>query len=283
MGDGYGIIYKATSPSGKVYIGQTIKTLHERIKEHSNNAHNKNYVAYGTKFYKAIRKYSVSRFVWKIILCGVPFDKMDDLETNAIKNYNSYKNGYNSTLGGNGIRGFHHSEKIKRKLSILSKKRVSGKRNPMYGKKCSKERAQKISDALSGMRLSSKVKNKISKGTIKASLKKLAEFLVYDADKLIYNGKRVLEFCKERNFDPSGVYKCLKGRRKIYKGLRFVYKNDKKHFRITALCENNKVLEFNSVAACANKFKISIGQVRYGLKVNKKFSGLGIILRRHWK
>jgi predicted GIY-YIG superfamily endonuclease len=29
-----GCIYKITSPSGKVYIGQTVKTLHERIKGH---------------------------------------------------------------------------------------------------------------------------------------------------------------------------------------------------------------------------------------------------------
>src|SRR5210317_405716 len=35
-----GIIYKITSPSGKIYIGQTIHTLEERIKGHNKKSTN---------------------------------------------------------------------------------------------------------------------------------------------------------------------------------------------------------------------------------------------------
>jgi len=35
-----GCVYKITSPSGKVYIGQTVKTLHERIKGHKKSSTN---------------------------------------------------------------------------------------------------------------------------------------------------------------------------------------------------------------------------------------------------
>ena len=73
-----GIIYKATSPSGKVYIGQTIKTLKKRKIEHFSRAFNKNNL-YNTKFYYAIRKYGKYAFSWKI-LYRVSVIKLNTLE-----------------------------------------------------------------------------------------------------------------------------------------------------------------------------------------------------------
>ena len=58
LDDETGIIYKATSPSGKVYIGQTTKSLDKRKNEHYNKAFNKNVKVYNYPISRAIRKYN---------------------------------------------------------------------------------------------------------------------------------------------------------------------------------------------------------------------------------
>jgi hypothetical protein len=55
----FGIIYKAVSLSGKVYIGQTIQKLNARKWYHFRIAHDKSKTLYNTKFSRAIRKYGV--------------------------------------------------------------------------------------------------------------------------------------------------------------------------------------------------------------------------------
>lgn len=92
---GYGFIYMYTSPSGKKYIGQTIKSLKERAKTKSG-------VGYKdcTLFYRAIQKYEFSSFTYEILEeCLI--EELDEKEIYFIKKYNSKApNGYNSTEGG---------------------------------------------------------------------------------------------------------------------------------------------------------------------------------------
>ncbi len=95
-----GIIYKATSPSGKVYIGQTIQTLDKRKSGHFYCAFDENRTGYNTKFYRAIRKYGKENFIWVIVYSNIPYTKLAKLEIKAITEYNSYKFGYNSTMCG---------------------------------------------------------------------------------------------------------------------------------------------------------------------------------------
>jgi len=120
-----GIIYKATSPSGKVYIGQTIYTLKYRRRAHIGNSNNKKHRLYNSKFYRAIRKYK-DLIDWEIIQ-RAPRDKLNIIERKEVAKYNSYRLGYNSDLGGNvrskdqlkkqARRGErHHFAKISRKI-----------------------------------------------------------------------------------------------------------------------------------------------------------------------
>ena len=48
--------------------------------------------------------------------------KLNDREKIYIKKYNSYEKGYNSTKGGEGTRGYKHSDKNKKIISRYSKK-----------------------------------------------------------------------------------------------------------------------------------------------------------------
>ena len=52
-----GIIYKVSSPSGKVYVGQTKCSLKKRKREHLQKAFISESTMYRTKFAQAVRKY----------------------------------------------------------------------------------------------------------------------------------------------------------------------------------------------------------------------------------
>lgn len=54
-----GIIYMATSPSGKNYIGRTTQRLKNRKYKHYSDSFGK---LYNTKFSRAIRKYGKENF-----------------------------------------------------------------------------------------------------------------------------------------------------------------------------------------------------------------------------
>ena len=146
----FGIIYRATSPSGKVYVGKTIKTIDNRRIQHCSNAYNTKHSAYNTKFYRAIRKYGSKSFVWGVVENNIVEEFLGYAERLEIKRLDSYKSGYNSTLGGEGCLGLKHSDAVKKKISKSSSERNSGSGNPRYGKEVSRETRLKISKANKG-------------------------------------------------------------------------------------------------------------------------------------
>ena len=55
---------------------------------------------YDTKFYRALRKHGKSNFKFEVIEIAEDVSDLDGKEIHWIKHYDSYKNGYNSSLGG---------------------------------------------------------------------------------------------------------------------------------------------------------------------------------------
>lgn len=117
------LIYKATNmENGKSYIGITTKSLLERIDGHKSNT-----VKGNAPFSKAIRKYGIDGFQWNVIRVCFDLDEMKKLECFYIKEYathSSLGNGYNATLGGDGISGYVFTDEVKRKISEAGKGRV---------------------------------------------------------------------------------------------------------------------------------------------------------------
>lgn len=95
-----GIIYKITFPNNKYYIGQTVQKLYDRKSHHRRSANNIKSPSYDTHIGRAIRQYGFDNLKWDILYLNVPIEKLDELEIQEIRNYNSYKDGYNSTEGG---------------------------------------------------------------------------------------------------------------------------------------------------------------------------------------
>lgn len=110
------LIYKATNIlNGKVYIGQTNRSiLDKRKKEHF-------YSKDGTYFHNAVKKYGWNNFLWETIAVCSDTKKLDELEKHYIAYYkaNNSLYGYNETLGGeHGALGYTHSSEARLKMSI---------------------------------------------------------------------------------------------------------------------------------------------------------------------
>lgn len=93
-------IYKITNTKNqKCYIGQSTN-IEKRWKNHLSVINNTKDHCYDYPIYRAMRKYGVDSFLFEILEeCSV--DVLDQREQYWINHFNSYKNGYNQTIGGN--------------------------------------------------------------------------------------------------------------------------------------------------------------------------------------
>lgn len=155
-----GIIYKATSrTTKKSYIGQTIRTLQKRKNSHFSTAFNPKSEAYNLHFHLAIRKYGKQDFIWTILYHNIPIHKLDKLEISTIAKYNTYKKGYNSTVGGKTTRGLKHSKQTRKKMSASR-----------TGLRCSEETKKKISKANKGRKHTAQSIKNMSAGQKKKNI-----------------------------------------------------------------------------------------------------------------
>lgn len=115
-----GIIYKYTSPSGKVYIGQTRNEKERRMKWFNSKG---SYA--GPKINRAREKYGVNNFVYEILLrveCENEYDLITTLnqkEIDFIEQYDSVNNGYNLDPGGKMV--MTNPETVKKASKARSK------------------------------------------------------------------------------------------------------------------------------------------------------------------
>ena len=139
-----GVIYKVENlVNGKVYIGQTLRTFKERKLQHITEL--KGGYKRNSKFQNAWNKYGEQNFTFNIIKY-FPVSKLDEKEIYYIEKYDSFKNGYNMTTGGNQVmHNQKHTKKARNKISCSLKARWSDKifiekmkkRPVYYGKKSS--------------------------------------------------------------------------------------------------------------------------------------------------
>ena len=111
-----GLIYKITSPSGKIYIGQTTKGFDYRWKQHIKDAMNKDRKRCRI-FHNAIRKYGSENMITEVIYeCDE--NLLDEKENHFIYEYNSLSpNGYNLKTNKIGEKKGEVTEKFKENVS----------------------------------------------------------------------------------------------------------------------------------------------------------------------
>ena len=104
-------IYKVTClKNNKIYIGKTESSIYQRWKEHCKAAFLESHGDYNFAFHRAIRKYGIENFQVEEIDRCEDSEELKEKEKYWINFFDSYKNGYNSTLGGDGQCKYDYDE-----------------------------------------------------------------------------------------------------------------------------------------------------------------------------
>ena len=118
-------IYLVTNlTNNKKYVGQTSskKSYINRFKQHLSEARYD--LTSKSIFHKAIRKYGPDAFSVELLEDNILECDIDNKEIYYIGYYDTYYlngNGYNMTLGGQGVHGYHHTEETLDKISQSNK------------------------------------------------------------------------------------------------------------------------------------------------------------------
>lgn len=191
-------VYKYTSPSNKVYIGQTCKTLRQRAKSDGSG------YMHCSHFYNAIKKYGIDNFQCEILKSKLTLQEANYWECYYIKKYNSTdpQYGYNITDGGSQARKL--SDEGKLKISNYMKKN-----NPMKNP----EIAYKVSLQNKGRILSDEIREKMS-----ISRKKKVECIETG---IIYESRN--EAAKDMGVAGSGIGRAINGEQETSAGYHWRY------------------------------------------------------------
>ena len=96
----FGIYSITNTCTGDMYIGQTVVSFEERWNKHKKGLRNNRHD--NSMLQRAFNKYGEEAFIYKIIHLCDELDDLNELEKYYIKKYDTYNNGYNLTLGGEG-------------------------------------------------------------------------------------------------------------------------------------------------------------------------------------
>lgn len=153
---GFGFIYKITSPDGMIYIGQTIKSVQARCKQHT-------YPNGCLRIYRAYNKYGSSGMSVSI-LGHHPLSMLDAEEIKAIKDHNCISPlGYN--LCGGGECGRNPSEETRQRYREAIQKRWKSAefRERMASPEVQANRIAELRKVICGVPRTDEVKDKLSK------------------------------------------------------------------------------------------------------------------------
>ena len=148
MRDRY-FVYKHTSPSGKVYIGITCRDPEERWHGGSGYCRNR-------YFYNAILKYGWANFTHEILAENLTHDEACAAEVALIAAYDSTNpaKGYNLAPGGHApvptdatIQKMRDSHFATPEWRREQSERMSGEKNPFFGKNHTDETREKMRTA----------------------------------------------------------------------------------------------------------------------------------------
>ena len=138
--------------NGKSYIGITCQRWERSRWGYNGHGYNQ----YGQKkFWNAIKKYGWDNFDHEILEKNIPTpEEANEREKYWIEQFDSFKNGYNATIGGSGATGHKVNEKARRKMGEAN---IGSKH---HTQKHSEETRKLISERHKGKHLSSRTEFK---------------------------------------------------------------------------------------------------------------------------
>jgi predicted GIY-YIG superfamily endonuclease len=138
----YSVYLIKNTTTNKIYIGYTKLSVYKRWQQHKNRAVKNDS---NTPFYNAIRKYGFE--CWTIFTLfeseNILLEEIKQKEIYYINFYDSFNNGYNATIGGDGNTCLFMKEETKQKISLALKGRKKDYLR-MHGKKHSSNTIEKM-------------------------------------------------------------------------------------------------------------------------------------------
>lgn len=233
------IVYRHTSPSGKVYVGITSQKAQTRW-QYCNG------YKVCSIFHKAIKKYGWSNFTHEILLDGISKEHAIYTEKYLISWYKLHNISYNITDGGEGSLGRKHSEDTKQKISkahigkvvsestrlkqsMIRKGTKVGQLNPMYNKKHTNESKLKMSESRSGLlnhRYGKKLNDlEIQKCREAQTTCKIVLQIDITTEEVVMEYSSIREAAKYVGVYPTHISEACRGIRKTVKQYKWRYKN----------------------------------------------------------
>ena len=203
----FGYIYKITNNvNSKVYVGQTICDISKRFREHKHASLTQN-----TCLYKAMRKYGVDNFKIEQIDTANSLKELNDKEIYWIMTLNTKRpNGYNILDGGDGMKGFRHTEETK----LLLKEKGRNNKNALGKHNVSNEGRNNMVLAHKGKTSSFKNKNHIEEAKKQMSLRHNKKVLCMETGITYPSSLIASQILKI----PNHIGMCCKGKRKTCGG-----------------------------------------------------------------
>lgn len=230
------LVYKHTTPNGKVYIGITSQEVEKRWLNGFGYVRNK-------RFFKAIQKYGWDNIRHEVVREGLSQEEACTLEQELIKAYDSTNrdHGYNCTCGGDGTFGYKHTEESKQKMrlaklgstvSVEARKKMS-----MAHKNMSQETREKIGAASKGRTAWNKGKHHTQETREKMSnTRKGKKLRAETCEKIsashkkpvlcVESGKEyesVIDAARETQINKASIYKVCKRQQETAGGFHWVY------------------------------------------------------------
>jgi group I intron endonuclease len=219
-----GVIYKISSPSGRLYIGQT-QNLRKRINSYKCDIKkNRKEI----KLHNSLRKYSWDAHILEVIE-KVEDCLLDEREIYWIAFYKTYcyeyPRGLNMTKGGDGNNGsWMHDIKRREKQA----KRFTGNGNPFYGKHHTEEFKARKSKEVSEYNKQNGIKVP-EWGIQKSRLQKIKPVLVYDNKGIFLREfESYAEATKFTKCSSRDIYNSVSGKRTHAKG--YVFRNKTENY-----------------------------------------------------
>lgn len=215
-----GVIYKITSPNGRVYVGKT-KRLKIRISEYR----------WRSKKRKSIIHDSIKGYGWEAhtleIIEEIADELLNEREIFWIKELNTFyrdnPKGMNMTRGGDGggVSWMHDIER--RKKQSESRK---GKGGSFYGKHHTEENKKLFSENAKRYNLENNIRVP-EWGAKKGQEARRRQVLCYDLNgNFVREFKSLSEVTKELGIKHSSILDSIKGRKSQAKGFVFRYKTE---------------------------------------------------------
>lgn len=192
--------------NNKQYIGKTSHTVEYRF-----NLHKRDYPYFNYPLYNAMKKYGVDHFFIKQLEeCND--EMLSEREMYYIDKFDTYKNGYNATLGGEGIRKYDYDEILTLWNDGFTIKAISRK----IGANC-----DVIGKILGDLGVPSEERLRCCYGS---NRKTVAQ---YDLNEnLIALFPSASEAARQVHLEQSNISSCCRGKIKTYGGYKWLYVDD---------------------------------------------------------